>query len=72
LQAIPIAQGFLVRTIRSILMTAVACIPGIEIQNGEITLIKWWIKPKEDGELYVTREELVGPKKLQSYFKNDE
>lgn len=48
------------------------CITGIEIQNGEITLIKWWIKPKEDGELYVTREELVGPKKLQSYFKNDE
>jgi len=45
------------------------CIVGIEIQNGEITLIKWWIKPKDDAALYVTREVLVGPRKLQSCFQ---
>ena len=44
------------------------CITGIEIQNGEIMLIKWWVRPKDDGALYVTREVLVGPKKLQSFF----
>ena len=43
------------------------CITGIEIENGEISLIKWWIKPKDDGVLYVTRELLGGPKKLQSF-----
>lgn len=46
------------------------CITGIEIENGEITLIKWWIRPKlgEDGALFVTREALVGPEKLSSFF----
>lgn len=44
------------------------CITGIELQNGEITLIKWWVKPKDDGALYVTREILEGPKKLHSFF----
>jgi UDP-2,3-diacylglucosamine pyrophosphatase LpxH len=45
------------------------CITGIEIQNGEIALIKWWFKPKDDGALYVTRKILVSPKKLESFFK---
>jgi len=40
------------------------CITGIEIQKGEIVLIKWWLRPKDDGELYVTKKVLVGPKKL--------
>ncbi len=48
------------------------CITGIEIQNGEIMLIKWWVKPKDNGALYgalyVTREKLEGPRKLQSFF----
>jgi UDP-2,3-diacylglucosamine pyrophosphatase LpxH len=44
------------------------CITGIEVQNGEIMLIKWWVKPRADGALYVTREVLEGPKKLQSFF----
>ncbi len=44
------------------------CITGIEIQNEEIVLIKWWVKPKDDGALYVEREVLEGPKKLQSFL----
>ncbi len=44
------------------------CITGIEIENGEIMLIKWWVKPKKDGALYVEREILMGPKKLQSFI----
>lgn len=47
------------------------CITGVEIKNGEIMLIKWWIKPKDNGALYVTREVLVGPKKLQFFFNAD-
>ena len=45
------------------------CITGIEIEKGEISLIKWWSTPKDDGALYVTREVLEGPKKVQSFFK---
>jgi len=44
------------------------CITGIEIQHGEIVLIKWWVRPREDGALCVAREVLVGPKELQSFF----
>jgi len=43
-------------------------ITGIEIQRGNIGLIKWWIKPKKDGALYVTREILAGPEKLESFW----
>lgn len=45
------------------------CITGIEIQNSKIALIKWWVRPKADGVLYVTRKILVSPKKLESFFK---
>jgi len=44
-------------------------ITGIEIQNTEITLIKWSIKTKDDGTLYVGRDVIAGPKKL-NYFLN--
>jgi UDP-2,3-diacylglucosamine pyrophosphatase LpxH len=45
-------------------------ITGIEIENGEITLVMWLIKPKleEGGMLYVTREIIAGPEKLSSFF----
>lgn len=43
------------------------CITGIEIENAEITLIKWWAKPNDEGLLCVTRELLEGPKKLQEF-----
>ncbi len=44
------------------------CITGIEIDRGEIMLIKWWIRPDEDGRLCVVREILEGPRQVQSLF----
>lgn len=48
------------------------CITGIEIQNGEITLIKWLVKPKDDAALdaplHITREVIAGPRQLRSFF----
>lgn len=44
------------------------CITGIEIDRGEILLIKWWIRPDEDGRLCVTREILEGPRQVVSLF----
>lgn len=45
-------------------------ITGIEIVEGEIMLIKWSIKTKKDGTLYIEREIIAGPEKIQSFFNN--
>ncbi|ADY29453.1 metallophosphoesterase [Cellulophaga lytica] len=42
-------------------------ITGIEIENGEISLIKWQIATTEDGTLRVVRVLLEGPQKLVEY-----
>jgi hypothetical protein len=42
---------------------------GIEIQNGEISLIKWWVRPMPGGGLHVVKEPIEKPKKLESFFK---
>ena len=42
-------------------------ITGIEIVNGEISLIKWEISTKEDGTLQIVKTILEGPKKLIDY-----
>jgi hypothetical protein len=42
------------------------CITGIEIENGEILLIKWWVKTREDGSLFVCKDRLEGPSELKS------
>jgi len=42
-------------------------ITGIEIENGEISLIKWEIATKEDGTLQIVRILLEGPRKLMDY-----
>lgn len=42
------------------------CITGIEIQDGEIVLIKWSVGTRDDGVLYVAREVLEGPRDLFS------
>ncbi|MBU2995525.1 metallophosphoesterase family protein [Cellulophaga baltica] len=42
-------------------------ITGIEIENGNISLIKWHIATTEDGILRVVRELLEGPQKLSNY-----
>jgi hypothetical protein len=40
------------------------------IQNGEIMLVNWSVKPKEDGAIYIIREILAGPKKLKDIFES--
>ena len=42
-------------------------ITGIEIENGEISLIKWQIATTEDGTLKIVRALLEGPRKLIDY-----
>ncbi len=45
-------------------------ITGIEITDGTISLIKWFIGVKKEsgGQLFIIREVLVGPKKLTELF----
>ena len=43
-------------------------ITGLEIENGEISLIKWQIATKDDGTLQIVRVLLEGPKKLADYI----
>ena len=42
-------------------------ITGIEIEHGEISLIKWQINTNDDGVLQIVRVLLEGPKKLINY-----
>jgi hypothetical protein len=42
-------------------------ITGIEIENGQISLIKWQIETDEDGTLKVVRILLEGPQLLSNY-----
>ena len=41
-----------------------------EIENGEISLIKWQIATNDDGVLQIVRILLEGPQKLSDYKKN--
>lgn len=43
-------------------------ITGIEIKDGEISLIKWHIATTDDGTLKVQRKVLEGPQKLTDYI----
>ena len=43
------------------------CITGIEIADGNITLVKWDVKTKDDGTLFIGREVLAGPSELKDY-----
>lgn len=43
-------------------------ITGIEIENGEISLIKWQIATTDDGVLKIVRKLLEGPCKLKDYI----
>ncbi len=44
------------------------CITGIEIDRGDIQLVKWWVKPDDTGCLRVSREILAGPRKVKTLF----
>jgi len=46
------------------------CITAMEIEDGKITLVKWSIKTKDDGTLYIARGIIAGPRKLSKYFSN--
>lgn len=43
-------------------------ITGIEIVDGNISLVKWSIKTRIDQSLFVAKEVLAGPIKLKAYF----
>ncbi|WP_394759309.1 metallophosphoesterase [Flavobacterium sp.] len=45
------------------------CITGIEIENGTIALIKWFIDTKDDGTLQIVKEYLESPEKIRDYNK---
>lgn len=44
------------------------CITAIEIEDGYIVLVKWTVKTKVDGTMFIGREILAGPRKLKDYF----
>ncbi|WP_127836967.1 metallophosphoesterase [Clostridium prolinivorans] len=44
------------------------CITAIEITDGDIALVKWSVKTKNDGTLFVGKDILEGPRKLQDYY----
>lgn len=44
------------------------CITAIEIENGCITLVKWNVKTKNDGTMFIGREIIAGPRRLKDYF----
>ena len=44
------------------------CITAIEIANDFIYLVKWCVKTKQNGSLYVAREVLEGPTELKEFF----
>ena len=45
------------------------CITGIEIANGNIMLVKWSVKTDKNRRLFVARDILAGPTKLDMYFR---
>ncbi len=44
------------------------CITAIEIAGGYIILVKWNVKTRDDGTLFIGREILAGPRRLRDYF----
>lgn len=43
-------------------------ITGIEIAGDNITLVKWSMKTRDDGTLFIGRDVLAGPRKLRDYY----
>lgn len=41
---------------------------AIEIENNEITLVRWNIRTNEDGQLYVRRNQLYGPSPIPKHL----
>lgn len=43
-------------------------ITALEIYSGEISLVKWRQKTKEDGTVYIGKDVIAGPNRLRDYF----
>ncbi len=43
------------------------CITALELECGEISLVKWSMKVREDNLIYIGRDVLEGPQKLVEY-----
>ncbi|MHC1684720.1 MAG: metallophosphoesterase [Clostridiaceae bacterium] len=46
------------------------CITAIEIENGCIILVKWNVKTKNDGTMFIGRDIIAGPRRLKDYFND--
>jgi UDP-2,3-diacylglucosamine pyrophosphatase LpxH len=46
-----------------------SCITAIEIVDGSIKLVKWSVKAKDDGTLFIGKDIFAGPRKLEDCFK---
>lgn len=44
------------------------CITAIEIEKGNLTLVKWSVMTRPDRTMYVGREVLAGPYRIRDYF----
>ncbi len=44
------------------------CITAVEINKGNIALVKWSVKTRQDGTLYIGRDVLAGPEELADYY----
>ncbi len=47
------------------------CITGIEITDGNIQLIKWSVKSRKAGELFIGKDMLAGPVKIKNFYNNN-
>lgn len=47
------------------------CITGIEIENNQLTLIKWHVGTHKDRSLFIQREVLEGPVSISEVYKNN-
>ena len=43
-------------------------VTGIEIKNNELSLIKWSNRTKEDNSVYIDKDILIGPRKINDYY----
>ncbi len=46
-------------------------ITALEISSGEIALVKWGEKTKEDGTVYIGRNIIGGPGRIEDYYLSD-
>lgn len=45
-------------------------ITGIEIENGQIALVKWIVSVRENSSLFVERQIIEGPEEIEKYYVN--